>query len=136
MPNPLPATIAGHILPLAWTDPDVQAFRAPPTLGHQHQVDVPACRLRSDPAVINHDTLERLRDELANLHPSVVVERQGLEPPPADLRCCANCAHWHKKEYIHCQCSGPWGGNIFGDKNCTFRASEPTPGYAGDNNGE
>ena len=42
--------------------------------------------------------------------------------PPADLRCCANCAHWHKKEYIHCQCSGPWGGDIFGDKNCTFRA--------------
>ena len=60
----------------------------------------------------------------------------GANPPPADLRCCANCAHWHKKEYIHCQCSGPWGGNIFGDKNCTFRASEPTPGYAGDNNGE
>ena len=27
-PNPLPATIAGHLLPLAWTDPDVQAFRA------------------------------------------------------------------------------------------------------------
>ena len=26
-PNPLPATIAGHLLPLAWTDPDVQAFR-------------------------------------------------------------------------------------------------------------
>ena len=72
--------------------------------------------------MINHDTLERLRDELANLHPSVVVERQGPDPPPADLRCCANCAHWHKKEYIHCQCSGPWGGNIFGDKNCTFRA--------------
>ena len=52
------------------------------------------------------------------------VERIALRanPPPADLRCCANCAHWHKKEYIHCQCSGPWGGNVFGDKNCTFRA--------------
>lgn len=49
-------------------------------------------------------------------------KKQEPEPPPADLRCCANCAHWHKKEYIHCQCSGPWGGNIFGDKNCTFRA--------------
>ena len=47
--------------------------------------------------------------------------------PPADLRCCANCAHWHKKEYIHCQCSGPWGGSIFGDKNCTFRARKEKP---------
>ena len=64
----------------------------------------------------------------APMRPAVVgplepsVGRLGPEPPPADLRCCANCAHWHKKEYIHCQCSGPWGGNIFGDKNCTFRA--------------
>ena len=49
-------------------------------------------------------------------------KKQEPNPPPADLRCCANCAHWHKKEYIHCQCSGPWGGNVFGDKNCTFRA--------------
>ena len=67
------------------------------------------------------------------------------------MRCCFNCTKWHKKGYIHCQCSGPWGGDIFGDKNCVFRAkkvrsnaelcgarraSEPTPGYAGDNNGE
>ena len=25
-PNPLPATIAGHLLPLAWANPHVQAF--------------------------------------------------------------------------------------------------------------
>ena len=46
------------------------------------------------------------------------------DQPPADLRCCGNCKHWHKKEYIHCQCSGPWGGDIAGDKNCTFRAKK------------
>ena len=40
--------------------------------------------------------------------------------PPKDMRCCANCKHWHIKEYIHCQCSGPWGGDIQGDQMCTF----------------
>ena len=49
-------------------------------------------------------------------------KKQEPERPPADLRCCANCTHWHKKEYIHCQCSGPWGGDIVGDKKCTFMA--------------
>ena len=78
---------------------------------------------------------------MANFDPAFdkMIRNEGgfkLTNIEGDLRCCANCAHWHKKEYIHCQCSGPWGGDIFGDKNCTFRASEPTPGYAGDNNGE
>ena len=40
------------------------------------------------------------------------------------MRCCFNCTKWHKKGYIHCQCSGPWGGDIFGDKNCVFRAKK------------
>lgn len=44
--------------------------------------------------------------------------------PTADVRCCFNCTRWHKKHYIHCQCSGPWGGDIFGDKNCTFKAKK------------
>ena len=47
----------------------------------------------------------------------------GALPPP-DVRCCFNCTKWHKKRYIHCQCSGPWGGDIFGDKNCVFRAKK------------
>ncbi len=40
-------------------------------------------------------------------------------PPPA-LKCCYNCKHWKKKAYLHCQCSGPWGGNLPHDKKCTF----------------
>ena len=40
------------------------------------------------------------------------------------MRCCFNCTKWHKKGYIHCQCSGPWGGDVFGDKNCVFRAKK------------
>jgi hypothetical protein len=52
------------------------------------------------------------------------MKKQEQETPPADLRCCANCTKWHKKEYIHCQCGGPWGGDIFGDNNCTFRAKK------------
>lgn len=35
-----------------------------------------AC-LWHNPAVIDHDALKRLRDELADLHPRVVVKRQG-----------------------------------------------------------
>ena len=40
--------------------------------------------------------------------------------PAADARCCWNCKHWHVRECIHCQCSGPWGGDIQGDPRCTF----------------
>lgn len=40
--------------------------------------------------------------------------------PDADVRCCYNCKHWHRRKYIHCQHSGPWGGDIVGDKRCTF----------------
>ncbi len=40
--------------------------------------------------------------------------------PASDARCCWNCKHWHAREYIHCQCSGPWGGDIQGDPRCTF----------------
>jgi hypothetical protein len=47
--------------------------------------------------------------------------------PPPEARCCANCRHWHKREYIHCMCSGPWGGDIPGDPRCTF-----TPAGAGE----
>ena len=43
----------------------------------------------------------------------------GRVPGP-DVRCCYNCNKWCKKHYIHCQCSGPWGGNMVGNKNCTF----------------
>ena len=49
-------------------------------------------------------------------------KKQEQDMPPANLRCCANCTHWRKKQYIYCQCSGPWGGDIYGDKSCTFRA--------------
>lgn len=48
------------------------------------------------------------------------TKKKDQKLPPHDVRCCANCVYWHKKEYIHCQCSGPWGGDIYGDKNCTF----------------
>ena len=40
-------------------------------------------------------------------------------------RVCYNCKHWHKKEYNHCQHSGPWGGDIAGDPNCTFETKWP-----------
>jgi hypothetical protein len=40
--------------------------------------------------------------------------------PPPKIKVCYNCKHWHKKDYKHCQFSGPWGGNIIGDVNCTF----------------
>lgn len=40
--------------------------------------------------------------------------------PSSEARCCFNCKHWHVREYIHCQCSGPWGGDIPGDPQCTF----------------
>lgn len=43
-------------------------------------------------------------------------------PPPRDMRCCSNCLHWHLADYIHCQCSGPWGGDIKGDPRCTFQS--------------
>jgi hypothetical protein len=43
---------------------------------------------------------------------------QGM--PPHDLKCCYNCQKWHRSDYIHCRCSGPWGGNILGDINCNF----------------
>ena len=35
---------------------------------------------------------------------------------------CGNCLHWKVKDYIHCKHSGEWGGNIQGDKNCTWEA--------------
>lgn len=47
-------------------------------------------------------------------------KKQEPEPPPADLRCCANCAH--SSEGISTANAAGRGGNIFGDKNCTFRA--------------
>ena len=68
------------------------------------------------------DMREAMRKAMSDEYIRGLNESISKRRPPADLRCCANCAHWHKKEYIHCQCSGPWGGNIFGDKNCTFRA--------------
>ena len=40
--------------------------------------------------------------------------------PAADVRCCWNCKHWHVREYIHCQYSGPFDGDIPGDARCTF----------------
>jgi len=46
-------------------------------------------------------------------------QQYGRVPGP-DMRCCYNFNKWCKKHYISCQCSGPWGGNIVGDKNCTF----------------
>lgn len=45
---------------------------------------------------------------------------RGGENEDKDCKCCFNCKHWHIKEYIHCQCSGPWGGNIRHDENCVF----------------
>lgn len=56
--------------------------------------------------------------------PAGFMKSPSNTTPPMELRCCANCAHWHKKQYIHCQCSGPWGGDIRGDKNCTFKAKK------------
>ena len=44
------------------------------------------------------------------------------KPPARKTRVCFNCRHWHKKEYIHCQHSGPWGGDISNDPNCTFES--------------
>jgi len=41
--------------------------------------------------------------------------------PPPKIKVCYNCQHWHKKDYKHCQYSGPWGGSIIGDANCTFK---------------
>ena len=41
-------------------------------------------------------------------------------PPPADVRYCSNCRRWHRRDYIHCQHSGPWGGDIPNDPRCTF----------------
>lgn len=29
---------------------------------------------------------------------------------PPGLECCGNCKHWKRREWLHCQCSGPWGG--------------------------
>lgn len=43
-----------------------------------------------------------------------------VKPRANVVRCCANCKHWHRRRYIHCQCSGPWGGDIKGDPRCTF----------------
>ena len=55
----------------------------------------------------------------------VTAKRRKKEPAiPAQTRCCANCEHWRKRKYIHCQHSGPWGGDISGDKNCTFKAKK------------
>ena len=62
-----------------------------------------------------------MNNDLAGASP---VDRMVEALPPQDVRCCFNCTKWHKKGYIHCQCSGPWGGDIFGDKNCTFRAKK------------
>lgn len=59
-----------------------------------------------------------------NLPAEVIGEEPVLEGwvyrPPEDCKCCFNCKHWHKREYIHCQHSGPWGGNLTHDKNCVF----------------
>lgn len=44
--------------------------------------------------------------------------------PAADMRCCWNCKHWHKRDYTHCQHSGPWGGDIQGDARCTFEPAK------------
>jgi hypothetical protein len=40
--------------------------------------------------------------------------------PGKNTKCCYNCKFWRIKDYIHCQHSGPWGGDIIGDSNCTF----------------
>ncbi len=43
-------------------------------------------------------------------------------------KCCGTCLYWHKKEYIHCQCSGYYGGDIKGDDKCTWKQREGTRG--------
>ena len=43
-----------------------------------------------------------------------------IRHPDRTERVCYNCEHWRKKKYNHCQHSGPWGGDITGDPNCTF----------------
>lgn len=43
-----------------------------------------------------------------------------LQTIPKHMSCCANCKHWHSRSYIHCQHSGPFGGNIPHDPGCTF----------------
>lgn len=43
----------------------------------------------------------------------------GRVPGP-DVRYYYSCNKWRKKHSIHCQCRGPWGGNIVGERNCTF----------------
>ena len=45
------------------------------------------------------------------------------EPNP-DTRCCYNCQHWHKRDHIHCQHSGPFGGDIEDDPNCNFETKQ------------
>jgi len=37
------------------------------------------------------------------------------------LHCCATCEHWHKWEYIHCQYSGPYGGDIASNVHCVWQ---------------
>jgi hypothetical protein len=44
--------------------------------------------------------------------------------PDFNLRICYNCIRWHHSDYIHCRCSGPWGGDIPNDKNCVFTKIE------------
>lgn len=52
--------------------------------------------------------------------------------PPKHLRCCANCKHWHVKNYIHCMHSGPWGGDLYDDPHCRFeRKLHPLSALAG-----
>lgn len=53
-----------------------------------------------------------IADKLSKLSPKCI--------PPKELRCCYNCVHRRVKAYIHCQCSGPYGGDIANDPMCTF----------------
>ena len=59
-----------------------------------------------------------------------VTETAKADWPAASTRCCGNCKHWHVREYIHCQCSGPWGGDIQGDQDCTFEPITPRQAMA------
>jgi len=51
-------------------------------------------------------------------------EEENANVPPKGARACYNCFFWHRKNYIHCQHSEPLGGNIPGDKKCTFTFRE------------
>jgi len=51
------------------------------------------------------------------------MNRINPKPSP-DSRCCYNCDHWHKRDYIHCQHSGPFGGDIENDPKCTFEKED------------